>query len=597
MKKFFEVADVVVGHNIIRWDIPNLERILGIKIKSKLIDTLALSWYLYPDRAKNTHNLDDWGNDLGIEKPKVTNWSDQPIEVYIHRCEEDVKINTKLWLNQWNKLLSIYRSEQEIWKFIDYLSFKLYCARLAEESRWKIDVEYCEKALISLLEEQQQKIDILTRVMPKVPIVQKKQKPKRLVNKDGTLSKYGMSWYDLIASQSLPEDVEETDVITGYNEPNPKSPQQIKDWLFSIGWKPQTFKEKKNDDGTVREIPQINLEFGKGICDSIKELYEKVPELEALEGLSVLNHRIPMLRKFLALRDKDDTVQATIQGLTNTLRFQHGDPCVNMPKPEKRYAEPVRGSLIARKGMKLIGADMSSLEDRLKQHFIYPLDPEYVRSMIKPDFDPHLTLAVFAGMMNQEECDWYKQIDKLSDDDKKDLSPQDRKKYKELKSIRGYAKNGNYACQYGAYPPRLSKTCGISLKEAQKLFDGYWKMNWAIKEVTARQIVRTVNGEMWLLNPISKFYYNLRTRNDIFSTLIQGTASYVFDLWVGFILEEREQLTAQFHDEIVTEVYEGNEKRMEDLCVRAIDRLNDKLKLNRELGIGVQIGDRYSQIH
>lgn len=595
MKKFFENAEVLVGHNITRWDIPHLERVLGIKIKSKLVDTLALSWYLYPDR--NLHGLASWGETFGIKKPYVDDWSEQPLNVYVNRCQEDVRINTRLWKDQFKKLLSIYRSETEVWRFIEYLNFKMYCARLAEKSGWKVDVQYCETNLITLLNEQTEKVDTLRAVMPKVPIVQKKQRPKKMVNNKGTATKLGQSWYDLARQQNLPEDTDEIEIVTGHEEGNPNSHQQIKDWLFSLGWKPVTFKEKKNKEGVTREIPQINLEHGKGICESVKLLYEKEPDLDVLDGLSILNHRIPILRKFLSMRDKNDYVRATMNGFTNTLRLQHADPCVNMPKPERKYAEPVRGSLIAPKGYILLGADMSSLEDRLKQHFIFPLDPEYVRSMITEGFDPHLTLAVFAGMMTQEECDWYKETDKLDDDTKKSLDQEQRNLYKKLKTLRGMAKNGNYACQYGAYPPRLAKTCAISLPEAKELFDGYWKLNWAIKEVASQQKVVTVNGEMWLKNPINHFYYSLRKKNDIFSTLIQGTASYVFDKWVQFILEEREQLTAQFHDEIVLLVREGNEKRLEELCFKAIKRLNQELKLNRDLDIGVQVGHRYSQIH
>ena len=592
MRKFFTVADYVVMHNGVRWDIPNLERVLGIKIKTKCIDSLALSWYLYPDRKKK-HGLEAWGEEFGIKKPPITDWTEQPLSTYVHRCQEDVKINVRLWKNQWTKLLAIYRSEKEVFRFLDYLEFKMQCARLAEESGWKVDVEYCEKSLIKLIEERKEKVDTLTKVMPKVPIVQKKQKPKRLVNKDGALTKMGTSWYELIESQSLPKNTEETEIILGYEDGNPNSPHQIKDWLFSLGWKPQTFKTNKKKE----EIPQINLEFGRGICDSIKDLYEKEPHLDALDGLSVLNHRIPILQKFLRLRDSNDEVKARVQGLTNTLRFQHADPCVNMPKPEKRYAEAVRGSLIAKDGHKLLGADMSSLEDRLKQHFIFPLDPEYVRSMIKPDFDPHLTLAVIAGMMTQAESDFYKKIEHSSDEEKRDLSKEDKNLYKKLKTLRGIAKNGNYALQYGAYPPRLVKTCGLEIKEAQNLFDSYWKLNWAIKTISSTQKVQKIAGEMWLLNPISGFYYSLRNQSDIFSTLIQGTASYVFDMWVKNVLEERRQLTAQFHDEIVVHIKDGSEDRMTDLCFRAIHKLNSQLKLNRELDIGVQVGIRYSDIH
>ena len=55
--------------------------------------------------------------------------------------------------------------------------------------------------------------------------------------------------------------------------------------------------------------------------------------------------------------------------------------------------------------------------------------------------------------------------------------------------------------QYGAFPPKLVKTLGITLEQAKVLFDGYWKLNWAIKAVVKKQTIKTVNGQMWLLNP------------------------------------------------------------------------------------------------
>ena len=36
----------LVGHNIIRYDVPLIEKILGIKIKARLFDTLPMSWVL-----------------------------------------------------------------------------------------------------------------------------------------------------------------------------------------------------------------------------------------------------------------------------------------------------------------------------------------------------------------------------------------------------------------------------------------------------------------------------------------------------------------------------------------------------------------------
>lgn len=59
MRKFFTKATLLIGHNIQRFDIPVVERLLEIKITAKLVDTLVLSWYLEPKRLK--HGLAEWG--------------------------------------------------------------------------------------------------------------------------------------------------------------------------------------------------------------------------------------------------------------------------------------------------------------------------------------------------------------------------------------------------------------------------------------------------------------------------------------------------------------------------------------------------------
>lgn len=587
MRKLLTEADVLICHNMVRFDKPVLERILGIEIKAKLVDTLALSWYLYPTR--NRHGLESWGETFGVPKPPITDWIGLSQEEYENRCVEDVKINALTWNRMFQYLIELYGSQKEVWRILDYITFKMKCAYLQEKSKWKLDVEYAQKSLKELEDLRSEKTEILRRVMPKVPSTVVKSKPKRFLNKSGGYTKLGQDWIKLLSSLGLPPNHDlDVEITVGYEDGNPNSPEQLKNWLYSLGWNPRTLKHVKNKStGEIKSIPQINLEHGKGICNSIKDLYEKEPNLELLDGLSVLQHRIGILKGFL--RDQEDGwLKAQIKGFTNTLRVQH-TTIVNLPKVDKAFAEPIRSSLIAPKGKILCGSDMSSLEDRIKQHFIYPHDPEYVNEMNKPDFDPHLIIAGMAKMLTQEEIQKYKDGDKTK------------------KPIRDIAKNGNYACQYGAGPPRLVLTCGISLEQARILHKAYWDLNWAIKAVVEEQIVKSVNDQMWLYNPISRFWYSLRYEKDIFSTLVQGTASYVFDLWIEYILEDREELTATFHDEIVLCTEEGystynkETKKWEgpivDFLKDKIHKVNEKLKLNRELDIDVQFGYRYSHIH
>ena len=119
----------------------------------------------------------------------------------------------------------------------------------------------------------------------------------------------------------------------------------------------------------------------------------------------------------------------------------------------------------------------------------------------------------------------------------------------------------------------------------------------AIKAVAAEQKVKTVDEQMWLFNPISRFWYSLRFEKDIFSTLVQGSAVYVFDTWVSHILADRPQLTGQFHDEIILTVKKGKQEEIKEWLKDCIRQVNDFLKLNVKLDIDVQFGHRYSEIH
>ncbi len=577
MKKFLKGAKYIIGHNIIRWDIPQIERLLGIKIKAKLIDTLPLSWALYPTRQ--AHNLDSWGNDLGVAKPVILDWENLSQEQYEHRCSEDVKINILLWQKIERKLIDLYGSSKKAMKFIEYTSFKMHCAMLQEKSKWKVDIDFVKTSIKELQEEIEAKTNELREVMPKVPLYQVKNKPKKFINAVGEYTKLGSEWIALLSSRGLPPDhEEEVKIVKGYEDGNPGSHDQIKKWLYSLGWVPQTFKYVKDKTtGKTKAIPQISLEHNKGICPSIQALYEKEPRLDLLENLSVASHRLSVLKAFLREETNGELI-AAISGFTNTMRFKHSI-LVNLPKINKPYAAPIRSSLISRDGKILCGSDMSSLEDRIKQSFIYKYDPDYVDAMNTEGFDPHLVIAGMAAMMTQQEIEEYKNGNTKN------------------KPIRDIAKNGNYACQYGAGPPRLVLTCGISLEKARQLHEAYWKLNWAIKEVADEQVTKVLDDQMWLLNPINGFWYSLRTQKDVFSTLVQGTAAYVFDLWVEEILKQREQITAQFHDEVVLEITEGYEEECSKMIRNAIDIVNSKLPLNRELDVSIQFGKRYSEIH
>lgn len=417
MKQQLEEADYLVGHNIVRFDIPTLETILGIKIKAKLVDTLALSWYLYPNRVR--HGLEFWGEEFGVPKPEISEgeWLgplegetyEQFRDKMFHRCSEDVRINTLLWEKQLKYLMKLYNNdERQVRRLIAYLTFKMHCAMLQDKSRWKVNVPKVEALVEKLSKEEQERVDALRSAMPKVPVKAVQNPPKKPYKLNGELSATGLKWQAFLKEQGLPEDHREpVEYVKDWQEPNPGSHVQLKAWLDELGWEPATFDYKRNKEtGEVRKIPQISNKDEGGLCSSVKRLFEKEPALAELEGLSIVQHRLAILNGFLK-NQEDGWLKAEVGGFTNTLRFKHR-VLVNLPKPDKPYGEDIRGALEAPEGYELCGSDMSSLEDRTGMHYQQPLDPEYVAKKSEAGYDPHLAMAVAAKMITEEEAEFYK---------------------------------------------------------------------------------------------------------------------------------------------------------------------------------------------
>ena len=567
----------LVGHNIVRYDVPLIEKILGIKLKARLFDTLPMSWVLNLNRPK--HGLESFGEDFGVPKPQIDDWSNLTNEEYAHRCTEDVKINWLLWQDLLRRFMFLYKSKLELDKFFRYLEFKMDCAASAEKVGWKLDVELAEKCVADLTKQKADKEAELISVMPKRKVTTKKSRPKNCFKKDGTASAHGQRWFDLLQENGLPLHFDdEVEVIKKWEDPNPNSTDQVKDWLYSLGWEPCTFKYDKNKEtGEERKIPQVRKE-GE-LTDSVKLIAETNPMVEVLEGLTVMQHRLGIFQGFLDC-EKNGYVMAEIDGLTNTLRFKHKKPLVNLPGVDRPWGKEIRGCLTAPTGYILCGADMTSLEDTTKRHYMQPYDPDYVHEMSQAGFDPHLDLAKHAGAIKQSDIDAY-----------------NRNERDDLKAMRKNYKVVNYSATYGVGAAKLSRTTGMNIPQAQSLLDAYWNRNWSVKKFSEDQKVRQINGEMWVQNPVSGFWHSLRYEKDVFSTLNQSTGAYCFDKWVAYYRTRRPNIIGQFHDESINLVKEGEQNAHSDILNWAIEKLNQELKLNVDLGIDIQYGQRYSDVH
>ena len=592
IQDFLDSSPTLVMHNGATFDMEALT-FLGYDVsKVTLIDTLYISWYLQPRR--HNHGLAEYGEEFGVPKPVIEDWENQTQEEYNHRVMQDCRIQTSLWEQQYTQLLAIYKTPSEVRRFVEYLMSKARQQVIQQRTRWKLNKEKAQKFQAMLEPMIKEKTDALEASMPKIPEYTLKTRPAKCHKQNGTLSSTGAKWKAVCDANNL--DWKDPNlvikVLKGYKAPNAGSHKQIKDWLFSLGWVPQTFKFDRNKEtGETRQIPQITVKDDDGnpdICPSLHELAEANPGqgVEHLIGLGVYRNRLSIVNGWLRDVSDDGYLIAGCGGLTNTLRLKHRG-LVNIPSIRVFGGKELREMLEAiSEEYEQLGSDLSSLEDRCKHHFQWKYDPEYVKKQLADDYDAHLAIGVIGGFITEEQSQAHK--DGI-------------KKVKE----RPMFKTTNYACQYGAGVATVQRAAKCDFKTAEKLHQAYWKLNWSIKEVAANTTVKTIDGQMWQLNPINGFWYSLRNEKDRFSTLCQGTGAYVFDLWCNNVIaicNERygrdPLLSGQFHDELILQVRKGTREVWEEIVgVEAMKRTNEQLKMNRDVACEVQFGDNYSEIH
>lgn len=521
------------------------------------------------------------------------------LELMRVRVEQDIKINIKLWVKQYEYLKKIYEDPKDIIRIINYLNFKLTCLKIQEEDGILIDVEQCKKNLDFLQGIESEKKGLLEAAMPKIPIVKTVAKPKVMFKKNGSLSVAGEKWFEILKENNIDRDYEGVlNITTGYDEPNAGSPTQVKDWLMKLGWKPILF-----EDGRNGKVPQVR-DKEKMLCKSVLALREVEPAIEHLEGLSVVTHRAGYLKGFLEKVDENGYAVAFAHGFTKTLRLKHAKPFVNLPKPTSPYGDLVRGVMIAPEGSILIGSDVSSLEDKMKQISIYPYDPEYVEDMNRPGYDAHLDIGVRSGMISQDESDffrWYKKKDK-----KKEDLPETFKKYsdeelsaqfEEVTKKRAVAKTVNYACVYGAGVAKIAESSSLPQKDAKKLHTGYWDRNWSVKKYAEDQKVKNVEGKSWIWNPITNFYYFLASEKDRFSACNQSAGVRVFDGYVYEMIKRGVRPIFQAHDEVLLRVKEEDVEFTTKALKESINKVNAQYKFPVQIEVDVQTGKTYADVH
>jgi DNA polymerase I len=126
----------VIGHNIIGYDIPVCNRLLGVDFSHcKITDTLVMSRLANPQQ-EGGHSLDNWGQRLGFPKGTHSDWSCLSQDM-VDYCVQDVMVNERMY----KKLLSELESFGDESVKLEHQVQTIIAQQI--ENGWLLDQEHC----------------------------------------------------------------------------------------------------------------------------------------------------------------------------------------------------------------------------------------------------------------------------------------------------------------------------------------------------------------------------------------------------------------------------------------------------------------------
>lgn len=105
-------ADMLVGHNIIGYDIPALKKLFGVTFECMIWDTLVAGRTYFPDRPQG-HSLKSYGpkGDFG----ETSDWKDFSEDMLLY-CKQDTLVTHGLFQRQLKQFM-LHDSELEFLRY------------------------------------------------------------------------------------------------------------------------------------------------------------------------------------------------------------------------------------------------------------------------------------------------------------------------------------------------------------------------------------------------------------------------------------------------------------------------------------------------
>jgi DNA polymerase I-like protein with 3'-5' exonuclease and polymerase domains len=585
-------ADVLIGHNIISYDLPFLERFYGWTPKEgcRIIDTFVLSRLMYPENKP--HKLEAWGDRFGIQKPHVDNFSKAGEALITQRVIADVKITKRLY----DHLLDhpragMFKRANATESRTEFLMHE-QAGRGVDFDRTKAEANYEELGKRMLAIEREIEPRLPPRALPKSQI---KYPPKVRFLKSGEPSaaswKYfgedGLFCVDGVWYVETDTDEQHFKLVDFDRALVTTAPmhlinrKDIKDWLLTQGWQP-TFWNIKD-----RKVTSPKIQDQGTICPNLLALGKTIPDIKKITLWNTYQNRkniiySPEGKKATGLLahprlNFDGRLPAGADTLGAITRRMAHRVVANMPRTSSVFGREMREMFIASEGMVFVGWDAAGLEDRMKAHYLYPYDPAYANKLLDESYDAH----------DENTLLWF------------GLIPGDPG----FDNARSLAKSGLYALTYGCSPAKLASTLKKPASEGQALYDAWWSLNEPLKKLK-EDIEKqwNENGCEYLIG-LDGAPITTRKAHALLNTLFQSAGIIVMKVAMVWWHEQVQELwynahqVIHYHDEAQAECLPANADEIGQLGVDSIKEAGILLELNVPLDGAYQIGASWADTH
>ena len=370
-----EKADKLIGHNIIGFDIPMVEKFSKVKLRHKpVVDTLVMSRLFNPVR-EGGHSLEKWGFRLGFKKIEFEDYLNYSKDM-LDYCVRDVHLNTVLFKHLKKEGSGFTKDcvalEQNVADII----------KTQENTGFQFDLQKAELLLADLREKMQRAEDEVHKEF-KPKLVDIRQVIPKL-KKDGSLSKSGLTPEEY--EERLPTNNIEPFMRRKLQDFNLGSRKQVGEYLMEFGWKPKKFTPTGQpivDETTLGKI-------------------DKIPQAKLIADYFLYQKRIAQVDSWIKAMDDDGRVHGfVIPNGTITGRMSHRSPnMAQVPNIHSPYGVECRACWTVKEGYKLVGIDASGLELRMLAHYMQ--NEEYINEIINGDI--HTANQKAAGLESRDQA-------------------------------------------------------------------------------------------------------------------------------------------------------------------------------------------------